>query len=516
MSRKVIWTVIILSTLALTGLIFAQVYWIRNALSVKEEEFGQLVNGSLLNIVTRLERNEAAYHVLRGMGDSPGKKRSIDKYITTDPEEIKNQQVITDPGSPVIMYSSSEFSSNIRIVHNDSLIGKEEFTFSSNTTVHPLPEQGSQVKKRARERKTVMVEDIMNRLINAERNINDRLDPLQLARFINDEFKARGIQPSYEFAVIDQKDQLVFSSSGFDTTSRYNSFRAQLYPEDVISPPYYLQVYFPGQRNLVLRSAGFMGFSSLLLTLFITFLFGFTLFIIYRQKKLSEIKTDFVNNMTHELKTPISTISLASQMLSDPGIPAESKNIQHISGIIQNETRRLGYQVEKVLQMSIFERGKVPLKIKTIDLHELITSLVNNFNIQVKKREGNIVSALEATKYIIEGDEVHIGNVIVNLLENAIKYCERAPEIVIKTRNEKRFIRISVLDNGTGISRENQKRIFDKFYRVPTGNIHNVKGFGLGLSYVKKIVQEHGGSISVESEPGKGSVFHVLLPLNES
>jgi two-component system, OmpR family, phosphate regulon sensor histidine kinase PhoR len=516
MSRKVIWTVIIMSTLALSGLIFAQIYWIRNAISVKEEEFGQLVNSSLLNIVTRLERNETAYHVLRGMGDTPDRKQSIRKYVTTDPEEVKNQQVIMDPGSPVILYSSSEFSSDIRIVHNDSLIGKEEFTISANTTVRPLPESGAQVKKKARERKTVMVEDIMNRLINAEQNIKDRLDPLQLARLMRDEFKARGITTSYEFGVKDKENKLVFSSADFDTISRYRSFKAQLYPEDVVSPPYYLEVYFPGQRNLVLRSAGFMGFSSLLLTLLITFLFGFTLFIIYRQKKLSEIKTDFVNNMTHELKTPISTISLASQMLSDPGIPAEAKNIQHISGIIQNETRRLGFQVEKVLQMSIFERGKVPLKIKTIDLHELIASLVNNFNIQVKKREGNIVSALEASNYLIEGDEVHIGNVIVNLLENAIKYCNRPPEIVIKTRNEKRLIRISVLDNGTGISRENQKRIFDKFYRVPTGNIHNVKGFGLGLSYVKKIVQEHGGSISVESELGKGSVFHILLPLNEA
>jgi two-component system phosphate regulon sensor histidine kinase PhoR len=165
--------------------------------------------------------------------------------------------------------------------------------------------------------------------------------------------------------------------------------------------------------------------------------------------------------------------------------------------------------------MSIFERGKVPLKIKTIDLHELINSLISNFTLQVTRRDGTLSSVLAAEKYIIEADEVHIGNVIVNLLENAIKYCNRPPEIVIRTRNEKKFIRISVLDNGTGISRENLKRIFDKFYRVPSGNIHNVKGFGLGLSYVKKIVQEHGGRISVESEPGKGSVFHILLPLSE-
>lgn len=516
MSRKVIVTVIILSTLALSSLIIAQLYWIRNAMEVKEEEFGQLVNRSLINIVNNLEQHETAFHVLREMGNKSKESIRPDRIIVPQPGKDKTYEDVTDPDEPVLFYSSSEFNSNIRVLMNDSIIGSANYSIHSKSIVKPDARKKDQAAKNRISKKSLMVENIMDHLLKAETNIKERLNPVKLNGFINAEFKVRGIHLPYEFAVSDKDEKTIFSSAGYDSLHRENLFETQLFPDDLISKPYFLRLYFPSQNKYVFHTAGFMSFSSLLLTLVITFLFGFTLVIIYRQKKLSEIKTDFVNNMTHELKTPISTISLASQMLSDPAIPAEAKNLQHISGIIQNESKRLGYQVEKVLQMSIFDRGKVPLKIKTIDLHELIDGLVGNFNIQAKKRDGNIVCHLEASNHVIEGDEVHIGNVIVNLLENAIKYCNRAPEIVVKTRNEKNQIRISVLDNGMGISRENMKRIFDKFYRVPTGNIHNVKGFGLGLSYVKKIVQEHGGRISVESEPGKGSAFHILLPLSES
>jgi two-component system, OmpR family, phosphate regulon sensor histidine kinase PhoR len=516
MNRRVFWTIIILSTFALSSLILAQLYWIKNAMAVKEEEFGQLVNRSLMNIVSNLERNETAYHVIQEMGSKKGKSNKINRVIVRKAREENDESPIQDPGKQVMFYSTSEFNSNVHIIRSDSIITTGNYTYSANTIIRPasvsehkLPVKGLITNK------TVMVEDIMDRLMDVEKNIHERLDPDKLNHFIKAELDARSINLPYEFAVKSQDNQLVFCSEKYDSTLPKKSFQARLFPDDMIAKPFYLQLYFPNKDNFVLRSAGFMGISSLLLTLLITFLFGFTLFIIFRQKKLSEIKTDFVNNMTHELKTPISTISLASQMLSDRSIPPEAKNLDYISGIIQNESKRLGYQVEKVLQMSIFERGRVPLKLKTLDIHELIEALILNFDIQVKKREGHINSNLSAARYHIEGDEVHIGNVIVNLLENAIKYCNRPPEILVKTRNEKNMIRISVLDNGTGISRENVKRIFDKFYRVPTGNVHNVKGFGLGLSYVKKIIQEHGGSISVESEPDKGSVFHILLPLIE-
>jgi two-component system phosphate regulon sensor histidine kinase PhoR len=242
--------------------------------------------------------------------------------------------------------------------------------------------------------------------------------------------------------------------------------------------------------------------------------FSFTILYVFRQKKLTEIRNDFVNNMTHELKTPISTISLASQMLGDTSLPPDRKNISQISRIISEESRRLGYQVEKVLQMAVFDKGQVKLRRKETDLHELIRNVAENYALQVKSRDGNIETSLEAENYILEVDSVHITNVLTNLVDNAMKYCSREPVIRISTRNSKQFLEIAIRDNGIGIGKQDQKRIFEKFYRVPTGNIHTVKGFGLGLSYVKKIIEEHKGTIDVESQLYEGSTFYIRLPLS--
>jgi two-component system phosphate regulon sensor histidine kinase PhoR len=217
--------------------------------------------------------------------------------------------------------------------------------------------------------------------------------------------------------------------------------------------------------------------------------------------------------MTHELKTPISTISLASQMLSDSSISNDMKNIPHLSTLIYDESKRLGIQVERVLQMAIFDHGKMNLKIKKINIHELIETISNNFSLQIKNRGGTFSLDLKAEQTIIYADEMHITNAIINLLENAIKYCVKEPEIEISTKCSNKLIIIAIKDNGIGISKDNYKRIFEQFYRVPTGNIHNVKGFGLGLSYVKKVMQVHYGSVTVESEVGKGSIFKMLIPI---
>ncbi len=220
--------------------------------------------------------------------------------------------------------------------------------------------------------------------------------------------------------------------------------------------------------------------------------------------------------MTHELKTPISTISLASQMLNDDSIPVANKNLSHISRVIDTESKRLGYQVEKVLQMAVLDKGKLKLREKVVDVHEIINSAVNNFSLLVKKRGGNLTWKPEAERSVIKADEVHLTNVISNLLDNALKYCKDEPEIEVSTWNEKNTLVIRIKDHGIGISKEDQKRIFEKFYRVPTGNLHNVKGFGLGLSYVKKIIEIHNGSIRLKSELQNGTRFDIFLPLYEN
>ena len=218
--------------------------------------------------------------------------------------------------------------------------------------------------------------------------------------------------------------------------------------------------------------------------------------------------------MTHELKTPISTISLASQMLTDTSIPNESKNVSYLSTIISDESKKLGYQVEKVLQLAIFEKGNLELKFKMCDIHDIITNVVNTFSIQMKHKNGRFTTRLNAGNHIIYADQVHISNVFSNLVDNAIKYCNQNPEIKISTGNENGHLIIDVKDNGIGMNKQDIKRIFEKFYRIPTGNIHAVKGFGLGLSYVKKIVEEHNGHIEVESQPYEGTLFKIYLPTN--
>ncbi len=237
-----------------------------------------------------------------------------------------------------------------------------------------------------------------------------------------------------------------------------------------------------------------------------------TLMIIFRQKQLNTIKNDFVNNMTHEFKTPISTISLASQMLQDSEIGKKPQMLAHVSNVIKDETKRLSLQVEKVLQMSMFEQENSTLKLTEIKVNSLLKDIISSFSLKVTSRGGEIVTRLNAENDLVLIDEVHFTNVIFNLMDNGLKYCDKTPILTLETRNEKDKLCISVEDNGIGLKKENLKRIFEKFYRVSTGNLHNVKGFGLGLAYVKKIVTEHHGQIKVESEPGLGTKFTIIIP----
>jgi len=232
-----------------------------------------------------------------------------------------------------------------------------------------------------------------------------------------------------------------------------------------------------------------------------------------KQKKLSVIKNDFISNMTHEFKTPISTISLASEMLSDNTVAKTPEKQQRYLSMIRDENKRLSVLVESILQTSILDKGEFKLKLSELDVHEIINTAINNTQLLVSNRSGNIQTFLNAQKFKLQADRVHLTNIIFNLIDNAIKYSKEMPEISISTFNTAEGIMIQVKDNGIGISKENQRKIFDKFYRVPTGNVHNVKGFGLGLSYVLAVVLKHNGTISVNSELGKGSTFNVHLPI---
>jgi two-component system phosphate regulon sensor histidine kinase PhoR len=289
-------------------------------------------------------------------------------------------------------------------------------------------------------------------------------------------------------------------------------YRIQLFPNDPIADPNYLCVWFPREKQYVISTMGTMLTTSVILMLLIMLLFSFSINTIYKQKKLSEIKNDFINNMTHELKTPIATISLACEALSDPDMRTGERAIINYVGMIREENKRLGILVENVLRTSIYEQGQMKLKLQQFDVHQVILQVIANIQIQVKARNGQIFTRFYAKNSLVSGDQLHITNVIYNLIDNAVKYSEGAPSVEIQTFDESRSIAIAFSDNGMGINKENQRKIFDKLYRVPTGNIHNVKGYGLGLSYVKGVMEMHGGTVDVVSEIKKGSTFTIHIP----
>ncbi len=282
---------------------------------------------------------------------------------------------------------------------------------------------------------------------------------------------------------------------------------------------HYFTVLFPKVKNkhvatVALDSSPWWYLATIIVV--VMFFFAFAIIVILRQKRLSEIKNDFINNMTHELKTPISTIGLSSELLLRGDFTEDPDKLKRYAEIIYKENKRLEGQVERVLNVAKLDKHEITLKKDLCDIHELLVDAKESFDLNQTELGGNINMELNAEKCRIHVDQVHITNVIYNLIDNAVKYCEVTPEISIHTKNDNNWFYISVTDNGIGIKREDYKFIFDKFYRVPTGNVHNIKGFGLGLFYVKLIVEQHGGKVSLKSSVGKGSSFTIQLPLIES
>ncbi|MEO0007989.1 MAG: hypothetical protein RJA20_2185 [Bacteroidota bacterium] len=346
-----------------------------------------------------------------------------------------------------------------------------------------------------------------------------------LNKIVREEIKNKGINAEYQYGVYSEErnsyvivnDHFVVEDSGPQVShggapTLFNSpYKVSLFNQDIESPGY-LSLYFPNRTRLVLGSSLSMLLLSVVFTSIIMFSFWYTIQVIFRQKQLSEIKNDFINNMTHEFKTPIATISLAADSIGSPLVMGNPDKIRRFIDIIRQENRRMNSQVERVLQMALIDKKDFELKITEVNVHDLIVQAVDNFSLQVEKREGVIRTELLADKPVIEADATHLTSVIHNLLDNANKYSPEKPDIIVSTRNVPIGLEITVTDHGMGISKEARKHIFDKFYRVHTGNIHDVKGFGLGLSYVKAIVVAHKGLVDVKSEPGRGSSFSLTLP----
>lgn len=499
------------------SLIGVQLYWLNKAFTLKERQFDQIVLQALSDISYKIEQAET-YDII------------IDEVFSAPPNQNKPRPEYADT---TIKINTSDTTIVIATT-NDSLDKTREnlkdlphqqtSPVSSKTTndslINFIQSQLKDIENSSNSynskqilEKQRYINKVLMRMFSNRKEIETRLKPLEMESVIDETLFDYDIDLKYEYSVTKWNTTVAFKSPDFKPENISSVYRVKLFPEDFYSQENYLHIYFPNRRNYIIRSLGFMGLSTGLITIIVAIALAYLLYLIFKEKKLSEIKSDFVNNMTHELKTPISTISLASQMLSDDSIPDSSKNLGRISGIISQESKRLGYQVEKVLQMATIDKNNLNLKLKEVDLHEIIEAVAGNFILQVENRGGLLIPSLHADNTMVKVDTTHMTNVISNLLDNAIKYTEATPEIYIETISRNGFIEVSVKDNGIGISKSNQKRIFDKFYRVSTGNVHNVKGFGLGLNYVKKIIEFHNGELFVDSDIGKGTKITFSIPL---
>jgi signal transduction histidine kinase len=350
------------------------------------------------------------------------------------------------------------------------------------------------------------------------RPIEERINFKSLQNNIKSDFMSNGLNLPFVLMVVNSSERVVYQSEPMSRTPRSSDIITQvIFRFDPPSKHNYMKVYFPTKGNYISQSVSFL-VPSILFSVILLVTFTITIYVIFRQKRLSEMKNDFINNMTHELKTPVSTISIAAQMMKDADVSKSPEVFKHISTVINDETKRLGFLVEKVLQMSLFENKKATLKLKELDVNDMIASIANTFELKVKQVGGTLDIDLRAENSTIFGDEMHITNMLFNLMDNAVKYRrESAPlRLLARTRNEGNDgekVIIAIEDNGIGVKKENLKKIFDRFYRVPTGNIHNVKGFGLGLAYVRKVVEDHQGSIRAENGLGNiGTTFIITLP----
>jgi two-component system phosphate regulon sensor histidine kinase PhoR len=364
------------------------------------------------------------------------------------------------------------------------------------------------------------LEDVAKEMRQASIPIEQRIPKDNLDTLIKKELLNRNINIDYDFWVkLASKDSLLYSQAAHQTGSSglsKNVYKIPLFGNDIFRDPGLLFISFPNKNSLILGNMWATMASSAGLLLVLVFIFAYTIYAIIRQKKISEMKTDFINNMTHEFKTPVATIMIASEALKDPEIVEDKKRISRLAGIIYDENVRLGNHIERVLSIARLEKKELKLEHEELNVNDLILVVTDSMDLQLQKKNAIVDLQLNAANPVIFGDELHFSNVIYNLIDNANKYSAGIPKITISTRNTARHLYIEITDEGIGMTRDQTRRIFDQFYRVPTGNLHDVKGFGLGLNYVQDIITQMGGTIKVNSEKDKGTKFEISLPLNQN
>ncbi len=498
---------------AFVGLFCMQMFYMHSMVKMRYEQFSEGVRQSLYSVSQRLVRQETRYFLDESVSQV-STSSSYSSYLNG------GAAVPQLDGLKFSFTTSSGLEADLTIKGDPTQINRIQ---SSNGRIAHQPYQSvsDEVRDRYRQQKGILDEVIINIIARSSvRPINERADSATVSTFLREELDTLGLKVPFEFAVVNRSGTVLYRTAGYSVTSadKDNMFVQALFPNDPLDKQTYLKVYFPTKNDYIFSSISFM-YPSIAFTAILLVVFVITIVLAFRQKKLSEMKNDFINNMTHEFKTPISSISLAAQMLNDQTVRKSPTMLQQISTVINDETKRLRFQVEKVLQMSMFDRQKATLKIEEVDANLAIYNIVNTFKLKVEKYGGKITAQLDAMDAIVNVDEMHFTNVIFNLLDNAVKYRddERPLNLLVTSRNiPGERLEITVQDNGIGIRKDDLKKIFEKFYRVSTGNLHDVKGFGLGLAYVHKMIHELGGEISVESELHVGTKFIIILPLSKN
>lgn len=535
MKKRIIILLIVTISLSLIGLISIQLYWIKNAISVKEVNFDRGVSEAVSSAIYKYNKIELAnkffnkrvqnqqfdqfYNILDSLNRLQYQKlfsgeNAAENNIHNEDEAYQSQWSENRGG----FFISRTITENVEH-HSDtsfyagSMAGPPTGEgYAKRSTTSNIEESSFRV---FRER-TKIINDFFDDLFHNRASINLPNDVRQsvLDSLINRALQNNGINTEYDFGIYNPVLNTISAEKNGKHSEKIlkEGYVFSLYPNDIFTHPESLLIYFPNKTRYVLSTLNVMLGISTIFIFIIIFSFVFIIFTLIRHKKLSVMKNDFINNMTHELKTPISTISLACQALHDKDVQKTDKLFNSYVNMINEENKRLGTMTEKVLQTALIDKGKLKLNFTGIDMHEIVENAIEKISLQLKNRQGEIKKQLNAECTYLEGDKVHIANVIFNLLDNAIKYTKNNPYIIVTTDNTEQGVLISIKDNGVGIGKAHQKKIFENLYRISTGNIHDVKGFGLGLSYAKNVVELHNGYIDLESEINKGSTFTIFLP----
>jgi signal transduction histidine kinase len=489
MKKSTIWILTIIMALTFGTLLYFQILYLENMVQMRREQFTENVTRAMYGVSGILERQETLYFLERDI--------------------IELNGVIYDPLYPTTPDMDNEGEDNSEI---DPIMNY----YTPTQNIKSRYQQMQDALRNQYRYQRGLLNDVILTIMqeSGNRPVMERADSTIIRRSLHQELLNRGLHIPFAFAITTENGKTVYTTSDYDESMSTGVHSITLFPNSDVK--YILKVQFPTESKYIFTSVRFI-IPTLAFTVVLLVVFLYTIMLAFRQKKLTEMKTDFINNMTHEFKTPISTISLAAQMLNDSSVTKSPAMLSHISSVINEETKRLRLQVERVLVLSMFDNSQISVNLTDLDANKTIENVVNTFKIKVEKFGGSVTCELNARLSTICVDTMHFTNVLFSLLDNAVKYRseERVPTLTISTEdvNNDTELEIRVSDNGIGIKKDDLKRIFERFYRVSTGNRHDVKGFGIGLAYVKEIVDRFKGSINVESEYDKGTTFIIRLPL---